>query len=118
MKNAEQLKKLFEDWAWEKTESIEKLPPTASNRKYYRLKSKNKSAIGVVNFDRRENFAFVNLTNHFLKKDLPVPQFYADDLENQIYLIKDLGDTTLYSFMSEVRKGTNFPDEVKSLYKE
>jgi len=117
MKNTDGLKKLFEDWSWEKVKSIEKLPPTASNRKYYRIKSKNKSAIGVVNLDRRENIALINLTTHFHKVGLPVPRFYAEDLANNIYLIKDLGDTTLFSYMSELRKGDDFPTELKIMYK-
>lgn len=117
MTSEERLIKLFEDWGWEKAESIMPLPPTASNRKYYRIKSKNKSAIGVVNHDRRENIAFVNLTAHFTNKNLPIPRFYAEDLENDVYLIKDLGDTTLFSYMNEIRKDDSFPDDLKELYK-
>ncbi|MFC2133535.1 phosphotransferase [Bacteroidota bacterium] len=117
MNSSDRLIKLFEDWSWEKCESISRLPATASNRKYYRLKSKNKTAVGVVNNNKRENYAFTNLTTHFQSKGLPVPNFYSEDLENDVYLIKDLGDTTLFSYMSKIRRGDEFPDELIDLYK-
>ena len=36
---------------------------------------------------------------------LPVPEIYAEDLSKGAYLEEDLGDTTLFEFLSENRDG-------------
>jgi len=91
--------KLFENWATEKIESIKALPQSGSYRQYYRIQSVNKSAIAVINSDYKENLAFVSFSKHFKTKHIPVPEIYAEDLENDIYLQQDLGDISLYDFI-------------------
>ena len=58
------------------------------------------TAIGVYNTDRKENEAFLSFTRHFLSKGLCVPGILEEDLTQNIYLEEDLGDTTLFSYLS------------------
>lgn len=117
MKKEERLIKLFEDWAGEKHTEFYALPPSGSYREYYRLKSKSKSAIAVYNSDIKENIAFVTFSEHFKAKGLSVPQIYAKDLDNNIYLEEDLGDTTLFAYLTATRKNGDFPNEAVEIYK-
>ena len=93
----ENLNILFEDWAGEKPTSINPLAQSGSYRKYFRIIGREKSCIGVFNPDKKENKAFISLTKHFLKKRLNVQSLYAQNLKEDIYLLEDLGDTSLYS---------------------
>jgi aminoglycoside/choline kinase family phosphotransferase len=112
------LTKLFELWSGEKAVDFDLLPYSGSYRKYYRIKSSSKSAIGVFNNDEKENIAFLTFSKHFAKKGLNVPQIYNGDVDNGIYLQQDLGDETLYSRLNKIRDGKNFPKEIISLYKQ
>ena len=73
------LKKLFSDWAAEEVISVSPMAQSGSYRKYFRIISSKKNAIGVFNPDGKENRAFISFTKHFLKKGLNVPQLYAQN---------------------------------------
>ncbi|MCX6168876.1 MAG: phosphotransferase [Ignavibacteriales bacterium] len=112
-----ELKILFENWSGEKIVSLSPLPESGSPRKYFRFAGTTKTAIGVFNSDKQENKSFIYLTKHFLKNKLNVPKIYNTDLNNNIYLIEDLGDETLFSFLEQSKKKYEFNDELKNLYK-
>lgn len=109
------LASLFEQWAGVAPDLILPLAPSASPRIYYRLSAKDKVAVGAYNTDKKENIAFLSFSHHFKKKGLPVPEIYAEDLEQGIYLQEDLGATTLYSYL--LQKGDYFPDYLVKIYK-
>ena len=88
----------------------------ASARKIVRLVSDGTSAIGVSYDVREENVAFVEFSRHFRTHGLPVPEIYAEDLEKNVYLEEDLGDTTLFEFLSENRAGEDLAPEVVDVY--
>lgn len=111
----QRLQQLFEDWAGEPPSLVLPLAPSGSARIYYRLQSKNHSAIGAYNPDKRENLAFVQFSRHFHAKGLPVPAIYAEELDQHIYLQEDLGFTTLYSYL--LQKDDYFPDYLVRIYK-
>jgi len=97
MEEIKKLKILYESWAKEKVLNIDPLARSGSYRKYFRITGKEKNAVGVFNPDRKENIAYINFTEHFLKKKLNVPRLFAKNIKDNIYLIEDLGDTTLFS---------------------
>ncbi len=109
------LSELFEKTFDEAASLILPLAPSGSDRKYYRIKGKSKTVIGTHNPDRKENNAFIHFSQHFKAKSLPVPEVFAEDLDNDIYLQEDLGATTLYSYLLE--KGDGFPDNLITIYK-
>ena len=117
MDKKKKLTELFISWSGETINYFSNLLPSGSAREYYRITSNNNSAVGVFNTDKKENIAFINFSKHFLSKGLKVPEIYNEDLDNNIYLIQDLGDETLFSIISKVRKDENFPQELISYYK-
>ena len=76
-----------------------------SGRKVIRLVSEKFSAIGILYDVREENAAFLEFSRHFRRHQLPVPEIYGEDLERGAYLEEDLGDTTLFDFLSKNRAG-------------
>ncbi len=109
------LSDLFEGWAGKPPELFLPLAPSASNRIYYRLKSGERSAIGAYSPNPRMSQAFLSFSRHFRSKDLPVPEIYAENLAERVYLQEDLGATTLYSYL--LQKGDYFPDYLVRIYK-
>ena len=65
------------------------------------------SAIGILYDVREENVAFLEFSRHFRRHGLPVPEIYGEDLSQGAYLEEDLGDTTLFEFLSKHRSGEN-----------
>lgn len=108
---------LFEKWSGLKTDQIQKLPHSGSSRIYYRLQKDTISAIGVYNENSKENKAFVNFTNQFLASRINVPEIYAEKMSEHIYLIQDLGDNQLLSWLISQKTGDEFPQEAINIYK-
>ncbi|MEZ4883279.1 MAG: RNase adapter RapZ [Chitinophagales bacterium] len=109
------LSQLFEQWASEKPTSIVALAPSGSPRKYYRLQSETKTAIGTYGPNAKENHAFVTFSKHFKSKGLPVPNIYAVNVEQNMYLQEDLGGTALYNMLPE--NDAPFSNELLQLYR-
>lgn len=112
-----ELENLFKKWSNQKPVTFTQITGSGSNRKYFRIISADKTAIGVFNENKKENKAFIYLTKHFSKNKLNVPEIYSSRLSKGIYLLEDLGDTTLYSFLITKRKKREFPLEVIPFYK-
>ncbi len=111
------LTRLFERWAEEPALSFEPLPAHGSDRQYFRIKGRNKRAIGVYNPDLKENIAFLSFSKHFRQLNLNVPEIYLQELDKNIYLEQDLGETTLFSFLTEVRAKEGFSPKIIDIYK-
>lgn len=77
----------------------------ASGRKIIRLTGGEVTAIGILYGVREENVAFLEFSRHFGRHGLPVPEIFAEDLSHGAYLEEDLGDTTLFEFLSQHRAG-------------
>ena len=111
------LKNLFKTWSGEDAQVVSVLPQSGSYRQYYRISGNSKSAIGAFNPDHKENKAFITFTKHFRSIGLNVPEFYLDDKNSGTYLIEDLGDVSLFSFLSENRNLKEIPEKAISYYK-
>ena len=112
------LKNLFEGWSKEKPKNIIPLAQSGSYRKYFRIIGAEKACIGVFNSDKKENKAFISLTKHFLKKRLNVQSLYAQNLKEDIYLLEDLGDTSLYSIAGKESSQGNLSNNTLKYFKE
>jgi len=88
-----------------------------SGRKIIRLKNDEHSSIGILYGVREENVAFLEFSRAFRHHGLPVPQIYEEDLEHGAYLEEDLGDQTLYHFLTENRQGEDIAPEVVEAYR-
>jgi aminoglycoside/choline kinase family phosphotransferase len=111
------LTELFESWQNQKPDSISPLPPSGSNRRYFRITYGDKSCIGAFNPDIRENLAFLTLSRHFDGLGLPVPKVLATDVDGLCYLLTDLGDTTLFSLLPHDPAVKTFNSQTMDLYK-
>ena len=89
----------------------------ASGRKIVRLTNEKNSAIGILHEVREENVSFLEFSRHFRKHHLPVPRIYAEDLSQGAYLEEDLGDTTLFEFLSTHRAGSRISPEAAEAYR-
>src|SRR5678816_724496 len=76
-----------------------------SGRQIIRLSNSACSAIGIQHGVREENVAFLEFTKHFRRHGLPVPEIFIEDLDEGAYLEEDLGDTTLFQYLSKNRTG-------------
>lgn len=88
-----------------------------SGRQIIRLSGAANTAIGIVYGVREENVAFLEFSRHFRKHGLPVPEIYGEDLDHGVYLEEDLGNTTLYEFLSKNRSGETIAPPVVEAYR-
>jgi len=114
----EVLKNLFERHFHAPVERVQPLQGQlgGSGRKILRLSNEESSAIGILYDVREENVAFLEFSRHFRRHGLPVPEIYAEDLTQGAYLEEDLGDTTLFDFLSKNRTGRDIARQVVEIY--
>ncbi len=114
------LKKLFERHFHSPVGRVQPLQGQlgGSGRNIIRLASEKLSAIGILYDVREENVAFLEFSRHFRRHGLPVPEIYAEDLSHGAYLEEDLGDTTLFEFLSNNRAGENIAPQVVESYRQ
>lgn len=112
----ESLIKLFLERLGVLPESVIPLPRSGSDRKYFRLSGKGLSAIGVLNNNLKENLAFISFTKSFTNLGLNVPKIYSEKLSDNIYLLEDLGDKSLFQLVEEKRLDNLFPQSLIDKY--
>ena len=109
---------LFKKHTGKTKPSIEALPSSGSNRRYYRLISGDISLIGVHGQSKDENYAFIELAKHFNSQHLNVPKVLEVSNDMHYYLQEDLGDRVLFD---EIKAGRNTGvfshEEVELLHK-
>ena len=115
----EVLKNLFEQHFGSAVVGVEPLQGElgGSGRKIVRLTGEKHSAVGILYGVREENLAFLEFSRHFRRHGLPVPEIYAEDLEHGAYLEQDLGDASLFEFLSNHRAGDEIAPEVVEAYR-
>ncbi len=110
-----ELETLFRQQTSEKLLSKEELSASGSNRRYFRLESKNTSIIGVAGTSVEENHAFICMARHFKEKGLPVPELLSQTEDGRFYIQEDLGDTLLFDYIAEGRKTGVFHENEKEM---
>ena len=115
----ETLKRLFQQRFDKTPDRVQPLQGElgGSGRRIIRLANNNLTAIGILYDVREENVAFLEFSRHFRRHSLPVPEIYAEDLNHGAYLEEDLGDTTLFEFLSRNRAGESIAPEVVAAYR-
>ncbi|HEX9251638.1 MAG TPA: RNase adapter RapZ, partial [Ignavibacteriaceae bacterium] len=111
------IRNIFLKWNGTKADFIQKLPQTASYREYYRISFDDQTVIGVFNEDLKENEAFLSFSRTFNDLNLNVPKVLYTDLDNNVYLLSDLGDITLYSVIHSKQHDYNSSPELITYYK-
>lgn len=89
---------------------IEKLTPDASTREFFRIQMSDTSAIACVYPEKFDsNLPQINVTNLFLKCNLPVAEILEVDFDRGIVLQQDFGDKILREYLE------NTDDETKEI---
>ena len=95
----EEFRQRLEQFLIKKKQTLEisALTPDASTREYFRIKWNSQTAIACVYpepFDPKEQ-TYLDVSNLFLKNNLPVAEIYDFDGETGVIVLEDLGDTIL-----------------------
>lgn len=94
---------LYRQYRGELPASVDELPSSGSNRRYFRLEGNGGSLIGVIGTNPLENEAFLSFDEHFASLGLPVPRVVAVSDDRMSYLQEDLGDTLLFKAIEKGR---------------
>lgn len=106
------LEKLFFQTTGQSVITANQLTPAGSNRTYYRLSDADgNTVIGVEGTSVQENMAFFEISSHFRKQQLAVPELIAVSDDGLCYLIQDLGDVSLYDYLASDRKNGEYSVE-------
>jgi aminoglycoside/choline kinase family phosphotransferase len=97
------LKTVYFDLTGKEPVRFEPIPGSGSPRQYFRIGEEDLTVIGVYNEDYKENQAFISFTRSFLQQKLPVPEILTVSEDGLCYLLRDLGDMTLFGFLQESR---------------
>jgi aminoglycoside/choline kinase family phosphotransferase len=113
------LKQLFERHFRLPVERVQPLQGElgGSGRNILRLAHEDRSAVGILYAVREENAAFLEFSRHFRGRGLAVPEIYESELDAGAYLEEDLGDVTLFQFLSQNRAGDDISPEVVEAYR-
>jgi aminoglycoside/choline kinase family phosphotransferase/NDP-sugar pyrophosphorylase family protein len=85
-----------------------------SDRKYYRMKNDNSTAVFVKYKKEDPDFhRHIEYTKFFGKHKIPVPELLDVNHENMTALFEDLGDLSLYSWLKCSRE----PEQVEEMYR-
>lgn len=102
----QRIAKLMEDISRDAMiEKCELLPQSGSSRKYFRIRYKdlagsdNQTILAAYNDNIKENLAYFSFTRQFLSHNLKVPRILSVSPDQTLYLVEDLGDTTLFSLL-------------------
>ncbi len=106
---------LYKRHTGQSPETVEELPSSGSNRRYFRLNGAAGSLIGVLGNNLQENEAFLSFDQHFASLGLPVPQVVAISDDRMCYLQTDLGDTLLFKAIEKGRLTRVFSPEEREL---
>lgn len=112
------LRRLYQEWCGRPVEQMRPVSADGSLRKYFRIMGSQPPVIGAFNPDRKENIAFLKLSDHFREYGLPVPEIYVADLDHNIYLEQDLGEATLFSWGTAIRQAKGFSKPLIRAYEQ
>src|SRR5258708_34588066 len=96
----EEVKALYKKWKNEEAVSLDVLPQSGSERRYFRLHGVDETVIGTYGANIKENETFFYFSEQFGKKNLAVPGIFAVSDDKMIYLQEDLGDISLLKILA------------------
>ncbi len=109
----ESISQLYKQWEGADPVSIDVLPQSGSERRYFRVHGPDNSVIGTYGANIKENESFIYFSDHFRKKNLQAAHILAINKERTAYLQEDFGDISLLNKLESL----GFCDEVYNLFK-
>lgn len=107
------VKDLYLKWKGTEPVSVDVIPISGSERRYFRVHGKNKTVIGTYGANIKENESFIYFSENFYKKKLAVPEIYAVSQDRMFYLQEDFGDISLLNHLEK----DGFTQTVYDLFK-
>lgn len=87
---------LYIKWAGKEAVSIDVLPQSGSERRYFRIhEASGTTIIGTYGANIKENETFIYFSESFFTKQLPVANILAFSDDHMYYLQEDFGDVSL-----------------------
>ena len=111
---SDQIVSLFKQYHDDDITGVDKLPQAGSDRHYFRIFTAAKNYIATYGENVKENESFIYFSEHFNKKQLPVPEIYQISEDICCYIQEDFGNTCLL----DVLEAEGFTTHVYELYKE
>lgn len=110
----EAISRLYMKWKGTEPASLDVLPQSGSERRYFRLYDKEgQSVIGTYGANIKENESFFYFSGHFNTQQLSTPQILAISDDKEYYLQEDFGNVSL---LNKLEAG-GFSPEVYELFK-
>ncbi len=113
----EKIQQLITSHFGHKPEDIIPLPRSGSDRQYYRFIINSNAYLAATNPNVPENEVFFEMTRHFRKEGIRVPELYAVSEDKTTYLLQDLGERTLFQHLTDKRHGNDIHPETLDYYK-
>ena len=96
----ESIRQLYKEWTGTEPVSIDVLPQSGSERRYFRIHgSDGLSVIGTHGANIKENETFIYFSDEFRKKNLAVPEIFATSDDKTTYLQEDFGNISLLNHL-------------------
>ncbi len=92
---AEQVKIFFQTINPTDVLEVEKLPKSGGDRMYFRIHTADKNYIATYSDNLKENQAFLHFTRHLKKINAPLPEIFAVNNDQNIYIQEDFGTESL-----------------------
>jgi aminoglycoside/choline kinase family phosphotransferase len=77
------------------------LPPSGSDRRYFRVHTNDNTYIACYNNNIKENKTFIYFTQHFRSHQAPLPEILHVNDETDIYIQEDLGGISLLDVLEQ-----------------
>lgn len=110
-----EIEELFQKYTGKAPVSIEELPSSGSNRRYFRVHGEDSTLICAKGTSVEENIAFWEIDRHFLNKGIRVPKVLIHSDNFEYYLQEDLGDQILFNLVKDGREKGSYSPEEKAL---
>ena len=105
---------LYKTWRGKEAASIDVLPKSGSERRYFRLHEHNgNTIIGTYGANIKENETFFYFSESFYDKNLPVANILAISDNRMYYLQEDFGDVSLIDRL----ESEGYTDNIYSLFR-
>ncbi|HEX6847830.1 MAG TPA: phosphotransferase, partial [Chitinophagaceae bacterium] len=105
---------LYKKWRGKEAASIDVLPKSGSERRYFRVHEQSGSSIiGTYGANIKENETFFYFSENFFDKKLPVANVLAISEDRMFYLQEDFGDISLIDRL----ESEGYTDNIYSLFK-
>lgn len=108
------IRELYKKWRGKDAVSIDVLPQSGSERRYFRIhENEDKTIIGTYGANIKENETFFYFSKNFFDKQLPVANILAISDDRMFYLQEDFGDISLIDRL----ESEGYTDDIYSLFK-